>query len=488
MTHAAAGPLLAAGAVAAGILVGERLGPSAAVVPLVVGVLLGTTAVLGRHRAVIALCALALLGTASMQRALHGLAVSPLTEAVETHARAIVHGELVVDPDVFEYSARVRVRVHTAEIDGWLGRVDRILVVRASGDVAMRLGVLAAGDRVVLEGGLEPLDGWDRRERWNHAVGLLRADELVAFESPAGALWRVANALRDRVVAGLAVLPATERALAESFLLGDDRAVPPETVDEFRAAGMTHLLVVSGSNVAFALALCGPLLRILGLRTRFAAGIAVLLVFGTMTRWEPSVLRAVAMAAIAMTGMLLGRPSSGLRVLALAVTALLLADPFLVHSVAFLLSCGATGGIAAFAAPFAVRIPGPEWSRTALATTLAAEVGVAPVLVAVFGGVPLVALPANVAAVPPAGLITIGGLLVGLGGGLVRPWWPLVADLVARPVGILLTYERVVAAWAARVPIELSAAPAALLAALVGLVLLAGSARRLRRDDHAAPR
>lgn len=478
MTRADAGPLLAAGAVVAGIVAGEWMGPSAATALLLGGVVLAVAA-LGLRSGPVALCALVVLGGASMQRALHGLVDSPLSGAVEARSRAVVHGELVIDPKVYPYSVRVRVRVHDAEIDGRPVGVDRILLVRAGGDVAMRLGVLDAGDGVTLAGALEPLDGWDSRERWNHAVGLLRADELVSFAPPDDPLGRVANRLRRRVVAGLASLPATERALASSFLLGDDRALPTETVEEFRAAGMTHLLVVSGSNVAFALALCAPILRWLGLRPRFLAGIGVLLVFGTMTRWEPSVLRAVVMAAIVMTGVLLGRPSRGLRVLALAVTALLLVDPFLVHSVAFLLSCGATGGIAALAAPFAARLRGPRWWRDVFATTVAAELGVAPVLVAVFGSVPLVALPANVAAVPPAGMITIGGLAVGVGGGLARPWMPEIADLVTVPVGALLTYERAVAALAARVPIELTAAPAVLLAALVALAAVVGRARRL---------
>ena len=72
--------------------------------------------------------------------------------------------------------------------------------------------------------------------------------------------------------------------------------------------------------------------------------LAVLGLFGAMTRWEPSVLRACAMAATAVLASHLGRPARGVRVLALAVTVLLLADPFLLRSVGFLLSCGASVG------------------------------------------------------------------------------------------------------------------------------------------------
>src|SRR5205823_3455443 len=77
------------------------------------------------------------------------------------------------------------------------------------------------------------------------------------------------------------------------------------------------------------------LLRRLRLRGRLVAGVVVLGLFGTLTRWEPSVLRAVAMATISLVAATLGRPATTLRLLALAVGALLLVDPLLVHAVRF---------------------------------------------------------------------------------------------------------------------------------------------------------
>ena len=67
--------------------------------------------------------------------------------------------------------------------------------------------------------------------------------------------------------------------------------------------------------------------------------------FALITRFEPSVLRASAMAAVAVTATTLGRDSSSLRLLALAVGGLVLVDPFLVHSVGFQLSVAACVGI-----------------------------------------------------------------------------------------------------------------------------------------------
>ena len=120
------------------------------------------------------------------------------------------------------------------------------------------------------------------------------------------------------------------------FLLGDTRELPRDVEEQFRASGLTHLLAVSGANVAFVLALARPVLRRLPLRAQLVAGLTLLVMFGTMTRWEPSVLRACAMAACSMTALYLGRPTAGVRVLALAVVVLVLADPFLIHPIGFL--------------------------------------------------------------------------------------------------------------------------------------------------------
>jgi hypothetical protein len=55
---------------------------------------------------------------------------------------------------------------------------------------------------------------------------------------------------------------ATERALLAGFLLGDTRAVPDDLVDDFRDSGLSHLLAVSGANVAFVLAIAMPASRL----------------------------------------------------------------------------------------------------------------------------------------------------------------------------------------------------------------------------------
>ncbi|MEI8337390.1 MAG: ComEC/Rec2 family competence protein, partial [Actinomycetes bacterium] len=157
----------------------------------------------------------------------------------------------------------------------------------------------------------------------------------------------------------------------------------------------------------------------------------------------------ITMAVIVLAGETLGRPIGGVRVLCIAAIALLLLDPLLLHSVGFLLSAGATAGIALFAAPLSRIMPGPRPIRDSLAVTAAAQIGVAPVLLPVFGSIPLVALPANLLAAPLVVPVTIWGLVAGAIGAILGPDASL---LLQTPTSLALqTIERI-AETAARTP------------------------------------
>ncbi len=327
--------------------------------------------------------------------------------------------------------------------------------------------------------------------RWRHVVAAVTATDLPDARHPSSPLAEVANAARGFVLRGADALPPTERSLVAGFLLGDTRDLPEPVVQQFRDAGMSHLLAVSGANVAFVLALFGPALRRLPRGGRLVAALALLVVFGAMTRWEPSVLRACAMAGIAVLAVHVGRPARTVRLLGLAVAALLLLDPFLVHSVGFLLSVGASLGIALFAAPLASRARGPEWLRESLATTSAAQLGVAPVLLPVFGSIPLVAVPVNLLAVPLAGPLTMWGLAAGSLAGVFRTRVPALATALQWPTRMLADAVLGLADAAARVPVGVGAVRLAVGAGtgLVGLVCVALVRRRrmLRRRALVLP-
>lgn len=467
MTARQVGPGSVLGAVVLGVLAGERVGPSDARIAVVVAFVAGGGAVVcvatARSGPGLALCCMAATfgGLAGMARALDGQVHSPLATAVAQRDGAVVDATLTGDPDATRFSSRVLARVDRARLDsGGMVGGGRTVVVDASGDAAPRLGVLRAGDRVRLRGYFRPLDRFEAHERWRHAVGGFAADDLLAAASPGSSLMRLANWVRARVLAGHRGVPEPQRALLAGFLLGDTADLPEPVVRDFRAAGLSHLVAVSGQNVAFVLALTGPVLHRGPRGFRWLAGLAVLVVFLAMTRFEPSVLRASAMAACSMTALAVGRPTAGLRALALAVTALVLADPFLVHSIGFLLSCAASLGIAVLAPAIADRLPGPRPLAAAAGVTVGAQVAVAPVLIVVFDGVPLVSVPANLAVAPLAGPLTMLGIVGGVVGGLLGG---VAGAVLSFPASVCASGVLLVARWGGAAPLTLDG-PALVLA------------------------
>lgn len=400
---------------------------------------------LARRRPALVCVGAALVASGLCERSwagLHGPAAGMRVETLAT---------IVTDPVQLDGAVKAELRLAGSgrRVEAW-----------ARGAPASDLRPRLAGERIEVTGRLSPVTG--RRQaylaRRHIAARLIVAD--VGSWSRGGRLARLANDVRRTLVRGASSIPAEHRALFTGFILGDNRDQGPGMVDDFRAAGLSHLLAVSGQNVAFVLALAAPVLCWLGLRGRLVAGLCLLVGFGFVTRWEPSVLRAVAMAAIAMVASTMGRPASTVRVLALATTALLLIDPLLVGSVGFLLSCGACAGIAVLAAPIHARgLPLP------LAVTLAAQIGVTPVLLPVFGAVPVASIPANLLAGPAAGPVMVWGLAAGLPAGLIGG--PL-ATLVHLPTRLLVAWVAGVARWGANLPLGQLRAPHA-----IALVVLA---------------
>jgi competence protein ComEC len=356
-------------------------------------------------------------------------------------------------------------------------RVDgRRVELRARGVVAEELAPRLAGEVVAVRGTVGPLARSSSWTRSRHLAGTLRVLRVEHW-SRGHPVAELANGLRRTLVAGAAPMGPTERSLLTGLVIGDDRAQPLVLADDFQGAGLTHLLAVSGQNVAFVLALAAPVLRRLRLWPRLLLALALIGLFATVTRFEPSVLRASVMAVVALVVTTLGSPTTRVRVLALALTGLLLVDPLLVRSVGFQLSAAATAAIVILAGPLEAALPGPPWLRTPLAVTAAAQLGVAPVLVTTFGPMPVASLPANLLAVPAAGLVMAWGLTAGLlAGWLVgvgAPGASFLAAALHQPTRLLL-------AWVAEVASRSAALPLGHLSGFHLLVLAAASAVLLR--------
>jgi competence protein ComEC len=330
--------------------------------------------------------------------------------------------QVIGDPTPAGTGMRVTLRIEGERFDAYL-----------HGSGARRARVVQGGGWAWIRGRRVPLGAAARRSLVRHVVGQF---QVRAFGDvvPGSAIDRASNQVRRAVRgSGERTMPAAEAALYSGLVLGDDARQPPWLLDAFRSSGLSHLTAVSGQNVAFTVAAALPLLRRLRPWWRWAATVGLIVWFMALTRFEPSVLRAGVMAALSATGFVLGRSASPVRLLALAVTVLVLADPMLVWSVGFWLSVGATLGVSVVAPWLAERLPGPRWARLAVSVTLGAQMGVALPSLMVFHRLPVVSLPANLAAVPVAGGVMLYGLPAGLAAAALPSW---AAHIVMAPAGL----------------------------------------------------
>ena len=107
--------------------------------------------------------------------------------------------------------------------------------------------------------------------------------------------------MRDRVIDRLRPLEGG-RGLLAGFMVGDTSGVDEVDQSAMRRAGLSHFTAVSGSNVAIFLGLLYLVVGPIGIgpKRRAVLGLLGLPVFAAATRFEPSVLRASAMAGLVL--------------------------------------------------------------------------------------------------------------------------------------------------------------------------------------------
>jgi competence protein ComEC len=250
-------------------------------------------------------------------------------------------------------------------------------------------------------------------------------------------------------------MPAREAALARGFVLGEDERIDPATVEDFRRAGLSHLLAVSGQNVALLALLAMPLLALLGmpLRARLLWIVAAIAVYVPLAGGGPSIVRAGVMGALTLLATFAGRRASRLYTLAIAAIVTLAIDPRIGADIGWQLSFAAVLGILAIARPLRGAIVsrfGSGGPRGALAegaaVTVAATLATAPLIVFHFGELSTVSLFANLLALPAVAPAMWLGMLSSIGAQV--PGFPAaIPNAIAAP---LLGYIAAVASWCGR--------------------------------------
>lgn len=219
--------------------------------------------------------------------------------------------------------------------------------------------------------------------------------------------------------------------LLEGLLLGERRGLPEELTDAFIAAGLIHVVVLSGYNISI---VADGVLRSLAFLPRalsFLTGGTAILLFVVMIGGGATAVRALIMGLIAVAARYFGRTALALRALAVAALLMVLWNPpALLFDPSFILSVLATFGLITLSPWVEEKLPvfltAVPHVRSIAASTIAVQLFVLPALLYMTGLLSVFALPANVLVLPAVPLAMSFGFAAALLG-LVHPYLALPA-------------------------------------------------------------
>ena len=301
-----------------------------------------------------------------------------------------VEGTVIDEPLFYDDHTAYRLKVEVVETREGRFAIPGILLVRLYGSEDEHYWF---GERLRLRGvivearGQRNPGGFD----YNYYLRSQGIDALI-YPKPAqvsslgpgevNGLAASAVKLRSSMVGVISkTLPSPAAELLTAILFGQRNGLPEDIENNFRRAGVGHLMAVSGLHVGLVAAFILGLWRRFKLRGRLPLILAIVLVFtyAYLTGMRPSALRAAVMVSTAMAALLFDREPDLPSAVAFAALVTLIINPLLLFTVGFQLSYAATlaliygyrplGKVLAF-------LHCPGILRPPLAITLAAQIGV----------------------------------------------------------------------------------------------------------------
>ena len=292
-------------------------------------------------------------------------------------------------------------------------------------------------------------------------AGVLETAESVSAPQPT-ALERLSDTLCARFSESVdTVLSSEQAAFITGVCIGDTSDISADVLQMFRKSGLAHLVVVSGLHMTIVSGAIFALLKGLRMRRGRITGItlSVIWLFMLMVGFSVSVIRAAVMLHCLLLGMAVRRRADSRTSLAVAVLLLVLANPYTVCDVGFLLSFSATWGLIVLM-PLWNRlfntigcIKKHRWLQNVLqpiGCSLAAMVFTAPICAKTFGSLAVLSPLSNVLTSWPITVLLpcafLGGILFAV------PFLQAPATLFLHLAGVLARWILWVARWVASLP------------------------------------
>lgn len=227
-----------------------------------------------------------------------------------------------------------------------------------------------------------------------------------------------------------------EGELCYALLTGNSGSMDEGVAEAARRGGIAHIFAVSGLHIGILYAVVCFLFSKLG-RYRYLPALLTVFLYAGLCNFTVSSVRAVVMCGVAGLMGFLGKKQDLLSAISLAAVLILPFAPAQWFAAGFRLSFGACVGIALFAGSFSRllrRIRLPEFVKTALSSTLSAQLFTLPVLFDSFGYVPVWSLLLNLVLVPLLPVF-FSGLLFAVALSLLIP--PAAGVFLLLPKGIV---------------------------------------------------
>ena len=397
-----------------------------------------------------------------------------------------ITGLVVDEPDVRDRFVNLRVQVDSIQVSGG-AQLPMQGVVQVQ---TYRFPVINYGSRLRITGILEtPPEG----ETFSYRAYLARQgihslislpNITVLAENEGNPIYQTIFTFKSRAQVTIAqLIPEPQAALLTGILLGNDNGLPPDLDEAFRTTGLTHIIAISGFNIAILVAilvrLAEPFLSKRGAVIFALVGISL---YTVLVGADASVVRAALMGGIYLvTNRWLGRPNFAFASLFLAGFAMTAIRPFTLWDVGFQLSFAATLSLMLYADPLTqwVRRGLQRWLERdwvekvmgvlseAVILTIAAQILTLPMMIGYFGQLSIISLLANALVLPvQPGVMIWGGLAT-----LVGLISPAVGQLLAWVAWLFLSYT----IWMVRLFAAVPGAAVPLTVSTVGVLAIYGA-------------
>jgi competence protein ComEC len=241
-------------------------------------------------------------------------------------------------------------------------------------------------------------------------TGLIGRQINIVNDNAQWGWWQIRERILKSQVRGLGI---PEGPLVSAMVLGSKAVdLPYDIRDLFVKVGLAHALAASGFQTSLILGVILQLTRRANKAIQFTLGFLGLIIFLSLSGFQPAVLRAVIMGSAALVGLILDRKVKQFGSLLLAATLILLFNPLWIWDLGFQLSFLATLGLIVTAPAIIKRLNWiPPTIASLIAVPLAATIWTLPVQLSVFGVVPAYSLLLNIVTTPFISVISIGGII-----------------------------------------------------------------------------